>query len=361
MSVGSMSGAEAQALPVQAVTPLVRQLAGTDETRWDAFVHACPEATFFHRAGWRRVLEEVFGHRAHYLYAEVDGRITGVLPLAHVRSFLFGNALISTPFCVYGGVAADDPASADALLEAARALAERLRVDHLELRHRTRHRPQWPCKDALYVTFRREIEADHERNMLTIPRKQRAMVRKGIKNGLSGTIDGDTDRFFAIYADSVHRLGTPVFPRQYFRALTEIFGSDCDVLTVTHESRPVASVLSFWFRDEVLPYYGGGTLEAREVAGYDFLYWDLMCRAAERGCRIFDYGRSKVGTGSWSFKKNWGFEPEPLLYEYHLVRASGMPDINPLNPKYRLFVAAWKRLPLGLANALGPRLSRSLG
>jgi FemAB-related protein (PEP-CTERM system-associated) len=341
--------------------PVVRELTTADTARWDAFVEACPEATFFHRAGWRRVLEEVFSHRTHYLYAEVGGRISGVLPLGHVRSLLFGNALISTPFCVYGGVAASDQASADALIDAARDLADDLKVDYLELRHLVRHRPDWPCKDSLYVTFRKTIESDHEQNMLAIPRKQRAMVRKGIKHGLQGAIDPDTGRVFSIYADSVHRLGTPVFPARYFQALTEVFGADCNVLTVSHEARPIASVLSFWFRDEVLPYYGGGTLEAREVAGYDFLYWDLMCRAADRGYRIFDYGRSKVGTGSWSFKRNWGFEPEALHYEYHLVRASRMPDVNPLNPKYRMFVSAWKRLPLGLANLIGPLLSRSLG
>lgn len=341
--------------------PVIKRLDGAGHAAWDAFVHACPEATFFHRASWRTVLEDVFGHRAHYLYAERDGRIQGVLPLGHVRSRLFGNALISVPFCVYGGVAAADEASARALTDAARDLAEELKVDYLELRHLAPRNPDWLCKSALYVTFRKEIDVDPEQNMLAIPRKQRAMVRKGIKHELHGEIDTDTGRFFDIYADSVHRLGTPVFPARYFRALREVFADDCDVLTVTHQGQPVSSVLNFWFRDEVLPYYGGGTLQAREVAGYDFLYWDLMCRAAERGCRIFDYGRSKIDTGSYSFKKNWGFEPEPLHYEYHLVRARQMPDINPTNPKYRMFVSAWKRLPLPMANALGPMISRSLG
>jgi FemAB-related protein (PEP-CTERM system-associated) len=197
--------------------------------------------------------------------------------------------------------------------------------------------------------------------MLAIPRKQRAMVRKGMKHELVGELDGGVERFFPIYSDSVRRLGTPVFGRRYFEALMTEFGRDCEVLTVTRDGEPVSSVLSFYFRDQVLPYYGGGTEQAREVAGYDFLYWDLMRRACERGYRVFDYGRSKVGTGSYSFKKNWGFEPEPLHYEYHLVRAKAVPDINPLNPKYRLFIAAWKHLPLPVANLLGPMISRGLG
>jgi FemAB-related protein (PEP-CTERM system-associated) len=339
----------------------VRTLDASAEGAWDAFVDACPEATFFHRAGWRTVLEQAFGHPARYLYAERNGQITGVLPLGHVKSRLFGNALISVPFCVYGGVATQDEDAARTLTAAARDLAEDLGVDYLELRHRERRNPDWPCKDDLYVTFRKPIDPDLEKNMLAIPRKQRAMVRKGIKHQLTSTVDTGIDRFFPIYADSVRRLGTPVFARRYFALLHEVFGPDCDVVTVSQNDTPVSSVLNFYFRDEVLPYYGGGTEQARAVAGYDFLYWEVMRRACERGYRLFDYGRSKRGTGSYSFKKNWGFEPEPLYYEYHLVRAKQIPEINPLNPKYRLFIEAWKRLPTPVANVVGPWISRALG
>ena len=342
-------------------TPAIKVLDPAGAGAWDAFVEGCPDATFFHRAGWRRVLEETLGHPAHYLFAERDGSITGVLPLGHVKSRLFGNALISVPFCVYGGVASQDPGSAQALTAAARDLAEDLGVDYLELRHRERHNPDWPCKDDLYVTFRKAIDPDPEKNMLAIPRKQRAMVRKGIKHELRSEPDAEVDRFFPIYADSVRRLGTPVFSRRYFEALLSVFGPDSDVLTVTRDGQPVSSVLNFYFRDEVLPYYGGGTEQARAVAGFDFLYWEVMRRACERGCRTFDYGRSKRGTGSFSFKKNWGFEPEPLYYEYHLVRATQIPEINPLNPKYRLFIEGWKRLPTPVANILCPWISRGLG
>ncbi|TDY03777.1 FemAB-related protein (PEP-CTERM system-associated) [Thiohalophilus thiocyanatoxydans] len=339
----------------------VQQLNNARIAEWDAFVDVNPAATFFHRAGWRRVLEESLGHRAYYLYAEREGRIVGVLPLGHIKTLLFGNALVSVPFCVYGGVAAEDEVIEQLLTDAARELAEELQVDYLELRSRTRRNPDWPCKDELYVTFRKPIDPDVEQNMLAIPRKQRRMVRQAMKRDIQGEIDPNLDRFFPIYADSVRRHGTPVFTRRYFEALHRVFGRNCQVLTVTCEGRPVSSVMSFYFRDEVLPYYGGGTREARSVAGFDFLYWDLMRRACEQGYRMFDYGRSKVGTGSFSFKKNWGFTPEPLYYEYHLVRASRIPDINPLNPKYRLFINAWKHLPLPVANLLGPMISRGLG
>lgn len=328
--------------------------------RWDAFVETCPEATFFHRAGWRRVLEDVLGHRTRYLYAEAGGVLEGVLPLGHVRSRLFGNALISTPFCVYGGVAATTERARAALTDAACRLAEDLRVDYLELRNLEPRNAGWPRKD-LYVTFRKAIDPDPEKNLLAIPRKQRAMVRKGIQAGLVSEVDAGVDRLYAAYSESVRNLGTPVLPRRYYAALLEVFGEACDVLTITKDGGLVASVLSFYFRDQVLPYYGGGTDAARELKGNDFMYWELMRRACERGYRLFDYGRSKVGTGAYSFKKNWGFEPEPLAYEYHLVRAKEVPDVNPLNPKYRLFINLWQRLPVGLSQRFGPMLARNLG
>lgn len=328
---------------------------------WDAFVRACPQATFFHRAGWQRILSTVFGHRTHYLCAVSGNRITGVLPLAHVKSMLFGNALTSLPFAVYGGVAAGDEASA-ALLEAeAQRLAQELGVQHLELRHIDRRHPGWPEQD-LYVTFRKPILPDDEANLLAIPRKQRAMVRKGIKNELVSAIDGDEERFFRLYASNVHRHGTPAMPRRYFVELQREFGDDCRLLTVsTAQGRPLSSVLSFYFRDEVLPYYAGDDEAARDFAANDFKYWELMRRSAASGLELFDYGRSKQGTGPYAFKKNWGFEPTPLHYEYQLYKRDAVPQNNPSNAKYKLMIQAWRKLPLGVANWLGPHIVRSLG
>jgi FemAB-related protein (PEP-CTERM system-associated) len=328
---------------------------------WEAFVMACPQATFFHRAAWQQVMREVFRHDAYFLYAQTEGRITGVLPLAHVKSRLFGNALTSLPFAVYGGVAADDEATAQALEAEAEALARRLGVDHLELRQLQRSHEGWP-RQEVYVTFRKAILPEEEANMLAIPRKQRAMVRKGIKNGLKSEIDGTVDRFFTLYADNVHRHGTPALSKRYFQALQKHFGADCEVLTVTGpEGQLLSSVLSFYFRDEVLPYYAGDDWAARDLAANDFKYWELMRRSCARGLKVFDYGRSKLGTGPYAFKKNWGFEPTPLNYEYRLLKRDAVPQNNPNNPKYKLMIETWRRMPIGLANWLGPMVVRNLG
>lgn len=334
-----------------------------DIARWDAFVQTCPEATFFHRAGWQRVIEQSFGQKTWFYYVEQDGQVQGVLPLCQINSRLFGHSLGAMPFCVLGGPACLNQAARTLLDQAAHDLAQKLGVGHLEYRNLAPAHPgnpDWHPKD-LYVVFRKEISADDEANLNAIPRKQRAMVRKGIKAGLVGEIDDHVDRMFIAYATSVHRLGTPVFPKKYFALLKEVFGEDCEVRTIVLDGEIIAAVLSFYFRDEVLPYYGGGMPKAREVAGNDFMYWNLMQHAAARGCRIFDFGRSKRGTGAFDFKKNWGFEPTPLHYEYRLYGSSQVPDNNPLNPKYQLFIKLWQKMPLALANFLGPYIVRNLG
>lgn len=338
----------------------IKRLEVNEEERWDAFIRDSPRATFFHLAAWRGILEQGLGHRCHYLFAEARGAVLGILPLAEIKSRLFGHALISTPFCVYGGAIACNSEITDRLIRAAATLAEELQVDYLELRDRDATHTSWPVKD-LYVSFRKPIQPDHAANFQAIPRKQRAMVRKGQEAGLQASHDGTLADFYRVYAESVRNLGTPVMAPGYYASLQQAFGEDCEITVVTHRGDPVAAVMSFYFRDEVHPYYGGSVGRGRDLKANDFMYWAVMRRAVERGARLFDFGRSKRDTGSYHFKKHWGFEPQPLPYAYHLVRAKGLPNISPTNPKFHLFIKIWQRLPLRLSCMLGPWLARDLG
>jgi FemAB-related protein (PEP-CTERM system-associated) len=346
---------------VAAEATIVRPATDEDAAAWDGFVHQTPEATFFHRFGWRSVLTQAFGQRAPYLVARRGDRVVGVLPLVHMRSLLFGNALISTAYCMEGGPLAVDAAAYAALDEAAAALMDGSGASYLEYRGRKATRPGWTVKSGLYATFARPLSADDKENLQAIPRKQRAVVRKTLEGSLLSEVDTDPARFYRLYAESVRNLGTPMFPRRYFQLLQQAFGADCDIVTIIDEGRPVSSVLSFYFRDTVLPYYQGGTVDARRSGANDFLYWEVMRRAALRGYRRFDFGRSKAGTGPFAFKKNWGFEPDWLEYEYRLKPGTELPEKNPLNPKYALMIKAWQKLPLPVANFIGPFLIRSLG
>jgi len=342
------------------MTITIRFATEQDADNWDAYVYAHAQGSFFHRYGWKRLLEKLYGFPGHYLVAEQGSAIVGVFPLGEVKHLLFGHSLVSVPFCVYGGVLADSAEIQTSLETEAMRLAKDLKVDHLEVRNEKPQRDDWLRKDSLYVTFKRDLSDDHEANMQAIPRKQRAMVRKGIKAGLVGELDPGVDYLYQAYSESVRNLGTPVLSKKHFQAIRDEFEGDVDVVAIKHEGRVVAAVMNYYFRDQVLPFYGGGINAARSLAANDFMYWEVMTRAVEKGCKVFDFGRSKIDTGAYRFKKHWGFEPEPLNYEYFLVKATQMPELNPNNPKYALFINAWKKLPVGVSRTVGPWLAKGL-
>jgi FemAB-related protein (PEP-CTERM system-associated) len=327
---------------------------------WERFVASHAKGAIFHTADWGRAIARALGHTPYLLLAERGGEIVGGLPLTHVRSRLFDNTLVSNGFAVEAGPLACDAQAGQELDQAAVALGERLKVDFVEYRLRGRRNADWAARTDLYATFSKALAGEDEANMKAIPRKQRAMVRKGIANGLESHVVQDVVQLYDIYAESVRNLGTPVFTRRLFGELKRTFGDRCEVLIVTHKGRAVAGVMSFYDGDTVRPYYGGGTAAARDLAANDFMYWEVMRRARARGCTEFDFGRSKVGTGPYSFKKNWGFTPVPLVYEYRLINAQQVPETNPSNPKFRQAIAVWKRLPLPLTKVLGPVVSKGL-
>lgn len=346
------------------MTVCYRRAEPRDAAAWDEFVHGHPEATFFHRFAWAEILIMGFGHRAHFLLAERDGQICGVLPLMQVKTLLFGHALVSLPFAVYGGPIGVDDQTVQGLAEAALTLQRALGAPVCAFRSRSAlplDPAQFAAPDPLYFTFRKALAAPGDDLLKSIPRKQRAVVRKAIEHGLTSQIDQSVEPFFSLYAESVHHLGTPVFSRRYVRCLLAAFGKDVEILTVRHGDQPVCAVLSFMFRDEVLPYYAGGGTAARGVGGHDFMYWALMHHGIDRGLGQFDFGRSKTGTGAFAFKKNWGFTPEPLPYRFALAPGAEIPENNPLNPKYRALIAVWKRLPRPVVNRIGPAIIRGLG
>lgn len=325
-------------------------------SRVDTFVLAQPDCTPFHRPQWSRAVANGTGHKPHYLVAEQGGAIVGVLPLSHVRSPLFGSALVSAAFAVGGGILALTLQAADALAREAEALAARLCCPSIELRGGTLP-PVWNRSEGQYAGFVRDLPTGEEAILKAIPRKQRAEVRKALGNGLDINVGNDLDAHYRVYAQSVRNLGTPVFPRRLFAAMLKAFGADADILVVSRNGTPLSAVLSFYQNGVVYPFWGGGTADARPARANDLLYFALMKHAAARGCTRFDFGRSKLGTGAFAFKKNWGFAPEPLVYA-----SWGKPrETNPLSPRYRLQVAAWQRLPLWVANLAGPIISRGLG
>ena len=344
---------------------IVRTYRKSDAPAWDAFVQSSVNGTFCHLTGWGQVIERVWNHPPHHLIAEDNGAIKGVLPLFHIKSRVFGSMLISTPNGVYGGVAANDAAANQALIDEAKNRAAELQVDFLELRNAFEtsevNNSDLHRKD-LYFAFEHPITTDEDALMKSFPRDVRTMIRKGGKNELTAQLGREDllDEFYEVYATSVHHLGTPVFPKRLFAEFLREFPNHSDILVIRQGDKVAGGVLSFYFRETVMPYYGGAYGEFYRAGINNFMYWELMRSAAARGFTRFDFGRSKIGTGAYEFKRGWGMQMNALPYQFYLVRAKEIPNLNPTNPKFELMINLWKRLPLGVTKVLGPRIVKYL-
>jgi FemAB-related protein (PEP-CTERM system-associated) len=342
----------------------IKSYSSADATAWDNFVQRSGDATFCHLSGWMRVVQRTWRHRSHCLYAERGKAIAGVLPLFQVASRVFGSMLVSTPNAVYGGVAADDDDVYSELIAAAKSLAADLQVDYLELREardRAVEAPGFHRLD-LYAGFDRPITTDEDALIKSFPRDIRRMIRQGAKHGLAAQLgrEESLDDFYDVYATSVRNLGTPVFPKRLFAEFLREFPETSDILVVRQGQRVAGAVMSFYFRDTVMPYYGGAYREFYGAGVNNFMYWELMRSAARRGFTRFDFGRSKRGAGSYRFKRGWAMAEAPLPYKFHLVRANRMPNLNPTNRKFRPAIETWKRLPLGVTKLIGPMIVKYL-
>ena len=333
--------------------------------RVEAFVAAQPDATPFHRPAWLNAVAAGSGNRPLVLAIERGGALAAILPLLDARSPLFGKVLVSSGFGVGGGIIAGRASDAERLIAAAERAALQRGCATIELRGGPLPdgRAGWRVRGDSHCGYIATLAPDDEAQLAAIPRKQRAEVRKGLAADLTvriGTGPDDRAAHYAVYAESVRNLGTPVFPKRLFAEVLDAFGPDADILTVFHQGAPVASVLSLYHGGAVMPYWGGGTRAARVLRANDRMYFELMLHARRRGCSRFDFGRSKVHSGAADFKKNWGFAASPLGYATWTAPGAAPRDADPTSARHARRIALWKRLPLPLANLIGPFISRGL-
>jgi FemAB-related protein (PEP-CTERM system-associated) len=362
-AVGTFQGEGATKMLATALEPssTIKVCCYEDEAqdKWDNYVYQHPHGSLFHLSSWKRVIEKAFGFEPRYLVAKSQEGIRGVLPLFLLRNFIQGRVLISTPFAVYGGICASDEKARSELCRVACQMAKEEKVQYLELRERWSHSDPSLHTKQLYATFDRELPSSADLLLQGFPRDTRYMIRKAQKSGLCALGDNQqVHTFYEIYASSVRYLGTPVFAEEFFRIILEEFGPQCEITSVWHGKQPVAGVLSFRFRDWILPYYAGSLPQGRHLAANNFMYWAVMKQALESGLRFFDFGRSKLGTGAYAFKTQWGMREHPLPYQYYLVRRKNMPNFSPANPRFGVAASFWKRLPLAVTKAIGPTAVR---
>ncbi len=329
--------------------------------RIESFV-AEARASLFHRPAWLNAVAVGTGQSAAGFVSERLGVMTGWLPLTQVRSALFGKALVSSGFGVGGGICVTDDTAVQALAKHAEDFAINHGFAGIELRGGAI--PEgWDRQADKHCGFERPLANDDEAELTAIPRKARAEVRKGLSFGhrvTTGRSADDLAAHYACYSESVRNLGTPVFPRTLFRAMLAAFPDSSDILTVWQGDTPLASVLSFYHNGAVMPFWGGGSHAARPARANELMYYELMLHARQQGMNRFDFGRSKTGSGPFAFKKNWGFEPVPLTYGAWAAPGTNKRNIDPTDASYSRKIALWKKLPLPIANTLGPWIARGL-
>lgn len=340
--------------------PLTVDRLRSDGEAWDRFVRSSPDGTVFHLSAWKRIVTEVFHHTPHYLVAREGDRILGALPLFEVRGLLTGRVLVSTPYAAYGGLCGTDPAARNALLACAREMAEQQGSRYVELRNLFNPIPELLTR-PFFVTFIKRIDPDPDANFTALSRKRRHMIRRGIREGLESRTGWEAlAAFHELYVRNRRQLGSPPFSRRLFEAIRDEFGEEAGLLTIWQGRRMVAGVLSLYYGDQVIPYYGASLPIASPVAVNDFMYWELMRASCLEGYRVFDFGQSHAGSGTYDFKRHWGFEPTPIPYQYLSTGRDRAPNVDPSSLTLRVLKSAWRVLPLSVTRRVGPILTRRL-
>ncbi len=330
---------------------------------WQNYADGAPTSTLFHSLNWMDAILSSYSHRPHYLLAHRDGDVVGVFPLFEIRSLLVGTILVSVPYAVYGGAICDDQEVADKLLAEARWIARRIKAKYLDIRSMHARWPDLPTVDR-YVTFIKSLPRSVGEVLGTFPRKARAEARRGReKFQLSVRFDdAQLETVWDLYSRSMRRLGSPNFPYRFFQALVQATPERHLVSVIYHRGCPLAGLLSLVHGHIVFPYYSGCEHEpASRMGANNYLYMTLMEKAVELGLKKFDFGRTRVdNAGSFSFKKNQGFEPTALGYQFDIPDGEAVPNLTPSNRKFHLARRIWKKLPLALTRPLGSWLSASI-
>jgi FemAB-related protein (PEP-CTERM system-associated) len=336
-------------------------LEDSDNAMWDNYVMRSDLSTCYHLSGWREVIRKSFGHDAYYLYAEDINGIKGILPLFHIKSAFFGNFIVSMPYFNYGGICADNTEIATLLLEKAIEIAHKVKAKHIELRH-TSHLADMPEKTAK-VSMRLQLTNNPDKLWESFSSKLRSQVRRPDKEGMYAKLgkEEELDSFYKVFSANMRDLGTPVYPKRFFRNILREFTDSTFTCTVyTKDGRPAASGFLAGFKDRLEIPWASSLRKHNHLSPNMLLYWTALQFACKTGYAVFDFGRSTPEEGSYKFKEQWGAKPVQLYWHYWLKNGGQMPELNPKNPKYQAAIKVWRKLPLSATRLIGPPIAKNL-
>lgn len=339
----------------------IREVAPSAAPAWNGLLAATPDGSFYHLHEWSDINRESFGHESAMLGAYRDDRLVGVLPLTLVTSPAFGRILCSMPFVNYGGPCAPEPEVSQALVGRAQGLARDRRAKYLELRCASAIPGDLPASTRK-ISMSLQLTADPDEVWNAYSSKHRTSIRRSYKNDLA-VVSGTTellDTFYAVMEESWRNLGTPLYARSYFARILRTFPEQTRIFVCRQRDTPVAVAFNGYFNGTVEGMWAGGTAAARGLQANYVLYWEMIRDACSRGFRSYHLGRSTAESGAEDFKKKWNAHSRQLYWYTWCPDGGPAPGLNVDNPKYRLAIAAWKKLPLWATRLVGPAISRGI-
>lgn len=341
----------------------IRLYTEADRSRWNAYVMNSEEASCYHLIQWKDVIEKTFGHKTYYLLSEDhEGTINGILPIVNLKSLLFGNYGVSLPFFNYGGLCADNVTISKELLQEAINVAKARNMKHLELRHVQNAENGLPVKTSK-VSMRLALPDNPEILWKSFPSKLRSQVKRPTKEGMYSKLGRNEElkSFYSVFSVNMRDLGTPVYPKSFFQNILHAFADTTWISTVyTKNHVPVASGFLLGFKGILEIPWASSLREYNKYSPNSLLYWNALEFACNHGYKVFDFGRSTPDEGTYKFKEQWGAQPTQLYWHYWMRNGSSLPELNPHNPKYRLAIKFWQKLPVSLTKLIGPSIVRNL-
>lgn len=337
-------------------------LIDADHAAWDAYVQAHRDATIYHLSAWQTLIERTFGHESHYVVAkDAAGNISGVLPLIRLNSRLFGDYMVSMPFFNYGGPVGDSREIEEELMRYAGKMASEMGVAHVEFRDSVSRAESWPVKTDK-VSMHLGLPDSVDELWKGLSSKVRAQVRRPQRENVSTRVGGIEllPEFYEIFARNMRDLGTPVYGRKFFAAILQTFPEHACIAMASMNGKPVAAGFLLGYGERMEIPWASSLREHNRIGVNMAMYWQALQTAVERGHKVFDFGRSSVDSGTFRFKKQWGAKAFPLYWHYWLESGGELPQLNPNNPKYRLAIDVWKKLPVCVTRIVGPMLVKNL-
>jgi len=338
------------------------ELKDSNNDRWNRFVEHHSAGKIYHLHEWRELIHKLFGHESYYLLSEDNsGGITGILPIIRLKSRLFGDYMVSMPYVNYGSAIGNSGTTEHSLMDYASKLGEKLGVQHIEFRdiyEREQTRPTRIDKVAMILDLPEEEEALWK----SLGSKMRAQIKRPLRENPQvnhGHIELLND-FYSVFSTNMRDLGTPVYPKSFFKTILETFPKNCHLIIIRLNNRPVCGGFLISYKQTTEIPWASSLREVNPFGMNMLLYWEAIKYSIQQGFSHFDFGRSTIDSGTYRFKKQWGAQMKQLYWHYWLGDGQEIPQLSPSNAKYKFAIAAWKKMPVFMTTLIGPGIVKNL-